>query len=210
MCGDSEAQEDAQPHQPLPGEPGRVGPPGAVVRDASGDLRPLAQLPIPLRRGRLLLQDLPLRDGLLRLDPQRHGSERGEVHSRGVPAQNALPVDQPARQAGHHHRVGGFHDVRHPQRLPARHLLPPGTNGGVGDMHCSEAPVDLQHGHADHHRVLLLCAHDGDQRAVPGDGPSLVSGEAAAGRKPGKELQQHHAKEDERERTQATDQQDAQ
>ncbi len=143
MCSDSEAQEDAKPHQLLPGEPGCVGPPGAFVRDAPGDLRLVAELPVPLWRGRLLLQDLSLRDGLLRLDPQCHSSERGAVHSCGAPAQNTVPIDHPARQAGHHHPVGGVDDLCRPQLFPARRLLPAREDRGVGHMHCAEAPVDL-------------------------------------------------------------------
>lgn len=76
-------------------------------------------------------------------------------------------------------------------------------------MHCAEAPVDLQHGHADHHRVLLFHPHDHDQRAVPGDGSSLEQRKAADQGEAGRELWQRPAEEDERERAQETGQQDA-
>lgn len=143
MCRDREAQKDAKPHQPLPGEPGHVRPLGAFVRDASGDLRPVAELPVSVRRGRLLLQNVPLRDGMLRLDSQRHRFECGEIHRCGSSPQNPLLVDKQARQAGHHHRLARVDDLCRPEYFVARHFLPTREDGGVGHLHRSEAPVDL-------------------------------------------------------------------
>lgn len=92
--------------------------------------------------------------------------------------------------------MGHLDGLRRPQHLTTWHFLPARENGGVSHLHHSEAPVDLQHGHADHDRVLLFRTHDGDQRPLLGDGPSFGQRKAAAQQEPGKQLQQQHSKAD--------------
>lgn len=76
----------AHAYQLLPAQLGHFRPARAPLGFAVGALRVVVQLSVPARNRRLLLQDVPVRDGVFRLRAERHGGQCREIPRCRPPA----------------------------------------------------------------------------------------------------------------------------